>query len=201
MSPFVQLDKVLPPVIESIRTDWITSCQSAAVVSALFASIAAQLLSTMGLTGDSSSGVTNAAALKALMVFAYSSLLLSCSATISSLILIDEFGELPMHAARTKDAPRREDTVGASTSELLEMFGARPKWKWVMYHWLVCLVAGICCMVMQIILYVWLTEGLAVKIVLLLVTVFTVLPLLFLIPARRRHSFSAPHSPSSPGGP
>ncbi|KAA1476412.1 hypothetical protein DENSPDRAFT_843367 [Dentipellis sp. KUC8613] len=192
---FVRLDYDLPPLLKAIQQDWITSCQNAAVVSALVASIVAQLISTMNLAGGSDSGISNPAALKALTIFAWSALLLSCSATISALLLIDGFGELPWRAARETNAPKTSETSGATISQLLENAGMRSGWKLIRLHWLISLVASICCMIVQIILYVWLTVGLAVKIVLLLVTVFSVLPLLYLIPPRRQR-FSPPSTPT-----
>ncbi|TFY70597.1 hypothetical protein EVG20_g2403 [Dentipellis fragilis] len=192
---FVNLDYDLPPLLKAVQQDWITSCQNAAVVSALVAAVVAQLISTMNLAGGSDSGISNPAALKALTIFAWSALLLSCSATISALLLIDVFGELPLRAARETNAPRVDERVGATVSQLLEQSGMRSNWTLIRLHWLVSLVASIGCMMVQIILYVWLTVGLAVKIVLLLVTIFSVLPLLFLIPPRRQHFVSSPTPP------
>ncbi|TFY70608.1 hypothetical protein EVG20_g2405 [Dentipellis fragilis] len=186
-SAFLDLNYQLPALIKGLQEGWIASCENAAVVSVLVASIVAQLMSTMGLTGgpDDENGISNHATVKALTVFAYSALLFSCSATISALLLIDEFGELPYRAATRRGiAPEKDEKILASLPDLLDRSGLRSHWSWVRRHWLFSLNAGIGCMIVQIIVYVWSTEGHSVKIVLLLVTVFSILPLLFVIVPR-----------------
>ncbi len=88
----------------------------------------------MNLAGGSDSGISNPAALKALTIFAWSALLLSCSATISALLLIDVFGELPLRAARETNAPRVDEMVGATVSQLLEQSGMRSNWTLIRLH-------------------------------------------------------------------
>ena len=73
------------------------------------------------------------AATKALLIFSYCALFFSCSATLSALMLTDEFGELPLRASQ-KEGLLKDGTYFASTSDLLELYGARPSWKWVMWH-------------------------------------------------------------------
>lgn len=71
--------------------------------------------------------------MNALLIFTYGALFFSLSATISSLILTDEFGELPVRASR-KANPEKQGTFDSSAASLLEVYGARKSWRWVMWH-------------------------------------------------------------------
>jgi hypothetical protein len=73
------------------------------------------------------------AARQALLAFSYSALFFNCSATISSLVLTDEFGELPVRASRKSD-PIKQGLFDSSSASLLEVYGARRSWRWVMWH-------------------------------------------------------------------
>ncbi|TFY70595.1 hypothetical protein EVG20_g2410 [Dentipellis fragilis] len=153
----------LPDPIKGVLKGWIGSCQNAAVVSVLVASIVAQLMSPMGIIQDpdTDNGTINPAALKALTVFAYSVLLLTCGATLSALLLIDEFGELPYRAAKQSSPPTADDpSIGTSLSTHLQDSGLHPDWRWIRAHF---------------------------KIILLLVTVFSIAPLVLLVLPPPRH--------------
>src|ERR1700761_7598508 len=73
------------------------------------------------------------AARQALLAFSYCALFFSCSATISSLVLTDEFGELPVRASRKSD-PIKQGLFDSTSASLLEVYGARRSWRWVMWH-------------------------------------------------------------------
>lgn len=139
------------------------------------------------------------AARQALLAFSYSALFFNCSATITSLVLTDEFGELPVRASRKSD-PIKQGLFDSSSASLLEVYGARRSWRWVMWHCmphilhsneifvtdlltgLFSLAAGVACFVTQILIYVWIEETLSVQITASCVAGFGVLPLLHFIP-------------------
>jgi hypothetical protein len=76
---------------------------------------------------------TNKSARHALLIFTYSALFFCLSATISGLILTDEFGELPVRASRKKD-PIQEGVFDSGALDLLRSYGAKRSWIWVMWH-------------------------------------------------------------------
>jgi len=110
-----------------------------------------------------------------------SSFIFSISATISGLILTDEFRGLPVRASRKKD-PIQQGVFDSGALDLLQTYGAKRSWIWVMWHWLFSLVVGTISLVTQVLLYIWLAESNSVRITLTFVTIFAVLPLLHLVP-------------------
>jgi len=76
---------------------------------------------------------TNKSARHALLIFTYSALFFCLSATVSGLILTDEFGELPVRASRKKD-PIQEGVFDSNALDLLRSYGAKRSWIWVMWH-------------------------------------------------------------------
>ena len=76
---------------------------------------------------------TNKSARHALLIFTYSALFFCISATVSGLILTDEFGELPVRASRKKD-PIQEGVFDSGALDLLRTYGAKRSWIWVMWH-------------------------------------------------------------------
>ena len=70
---------------------------------------------------------------RAILIFSYAGLLFSCSAAVSSFILTDEFGELPIRAAK-KNLRELEEKIVASPHVLLHKFGASSSWQYVMWH-------------------------------------------------------------------
>ncbi len=76
---------------------------------------------------------TNKSARHALLIFTYTALFFCLSATVSGLILTDEFGELPVRASRKKD-PIQEGVFDSGALDLLRSYGAKPSWIWVMWH-------------------------------------------------------------------
>jgi hypothetical protein len=70
------------------------------------------------------------------LIFTYVAVIASVSATISSLILTDEFAELPVRAARDPDIqshPSREEFAGKDW-QLLQVFGLRSSVNLVVCH-------------------------------------------------------------------
>ena len=70
---------------------------------------------------------------QALIVFFYITFFFHISVTISSLVLIDEFGGMQVRAARSpQDGPEETDE---ETLRLLKKYnGGRRIWKWVIWH-------------------------------------------------------------------
>lgn len=77
-------------------------------------------------------GVDNAAK-HAVLIFTYSALFFSISATISGLILTDEFRELPVRASQKKDLIQ-QGVFDSGALDLLQTYGAKRSWIWVMWH-------------------------------------------------------------------
>ncbi|KAI0263547.1 hypothetical protein BC834DRAFT_844438 [Gloeopeniophorella convolvens] len=170
----------LPSTVKSLNDGWLTTYQSSTVVAGLFAIVEAHLLSFVKDEQHFHKHVGNSAK-HALLIFTYSALFCFLSAAVSGLILTDEFGELPVRASRKSD-PIQQGTFDSGVIALLETYGAKRGWLWVMWHWLFSLLAGTVCLVTQVLIYVWLEESDAVKITLTIVTVFSLLPLLHLVP-------------------
>jgi len=149
---------------------------------------------------------TNKSARHALLIFTYSALFFCLSATISGLILTDEFGELPVRASRKKDLIQ-QGVFDSGALDLLRTYGAKRSWIWVMWHCefffppnpppqtcvapfnenrahtgLFSLVAGTISLITQLLLYVWLEESDSVRITLTFISLFAVLPLFHLVP-------------------
>jgi hypothetical protein len=76
---------------------------------------------------------TDKSARHALLIFTYTALFFGLSATVSGLILTDEFGELPVRASRKKD-PIQEGVFDSNALDLLRSYGAKRSWIWVMWH-------------------------------------------------------------------
>jgi len=196
-----QFSYELPPLVKSLQHGWLASCQSAAVVSALLAGLAGQFLVFMK---DDTNFPNNPSpdARKFLLMVSYSAVAFNCSATISSLILTDKLGELPISAARISEEKHtsrsstendngnsRSDSQvergngmmdGGSTHDtsmrLLVRYGAGEVWIWTMLHWLFCLVAGIFSIMIQILIYIILEEPKPVQITMTCVVAFAIFP-------------------------
>jgi hypothetical protein len=76
---------------------------------------------------------TTSSARHALLIFTYSALFFSLSAAISGLILTDEFGALPVRASRKPD-PIQQGVFDSSALDLLQSYGAKRSWIWLMWH-------------------------------------------------------------------
>jgi len=170
----------LPPTVKSLNDGWLSVCQTAAAASGLLAVVEVVLLTFVKNPVHYTHPHTHAAR-QALLAFSYCALFFSCSATISSLVLTDEFCELPVRASRKSD-PIKQGLFDSTSASLLEVYGARRSWRWVMWHWLFSLAAGVACLVTQILIYVWIEEPLSVQITVSCVAGFGVLPLLHFIP-------------------
>ncbi|KAF8895827.1 hypothetical protein CPB84DRAFT_1781918 [Gymnopilus junonius] len=161
MPPNVALKYGLPEAVVSVRDGWQWTCQSGAVVSGLLASVAAQLLVFFKASSSYAEGIPNPGGAQGfLLASCYAALFLNISATISSFILIDNLGEIGFTMTTTQD-------------DLLIMFGASKKWKWMLWHWLVTFYSGILALIIAVLTYVTMQEPLVTKIIMWII----VLPL------------------------
>ncbi|KAH9961822.1 hypothetical protein BC827DRAFT_261802 [Russula dissimulans] len=171
----------LPSTIKALNDGWLATYQISTVVAALFLVVEVQLLSFIKDDSNYESRDLNKSAKHALLIFTYSALFFCLSATISGLILTDEFGELPVRASRRKD-PIQQGTFDSGALDLLQNYGAKRSWIWVMWHWLFSLIAAAISLISQVLLYIWLEESDSVRITLTFITLFAAMPLLHLVP-------------------
>ncbi|KAI0271228.1 hypothetical protein BGY98DRAFT_1100289 [Russula aff. rugulosa BPL654] len=173
----------LPSTVKALNDGWLTTYQISTIVAALFVIVEVNLLSFIK-DESNYSRHTNKSARHALLVFTYSALFFCLSATVSGLILTDEFGELPVRASRKKDLIQ-EGVFDSGALDLLRTYGAKRSWIWVMWHWLFSLIAGTISLITQVLLFIWLEESDSVRITLTFISLFAVLPLLHLVPLPR----------------
>jgi hypothetical protein len=105
------------------------------IQSGLLAAVNAQMLSFFK-TDSSFKNRPNTTTEKIILIFTYISIIASVSATISSLILTDEFAEMPVRAARDPTIqmqPIREEFAGKDW-QLLGKYGLRGSINLVIYH-------------------------------------------------------------------
>ena len=103
------------------------------VQAGLFAIVEVQLLSFVKNDANFHQRSIGHSAKHALLVFTYLALFFSVSATVSGLILTDEFGELPVRASRKRD-PIQQGIFDSGSLDLLQTYGAKSSWIWVMWH-------------------------------------------------------------------
>lgn len=150
-----------------------------------------------------------------MVILTYVAIISSVSSTISSLILTDEFAEMPVRAARDPDLQfRRHDEFAGRDWQLLGIFGLRSSVWLVVYHCaypgalayqttldteviagLFSLLLASLCTVASIATYVISQEGLCALIIVSITTALSVLPILqFFI---RRNTATAVYRPPS----
>ncbi|KAH9035760.1 hypothetical protein EDB85DRAFT_1862769, partial [Lactarius pseudohatsudake] len=183
-----------PTTVKSLNDGWLTTYQSSALNSRGAWQVEVRLLSFVKNDANFDRNVVRNSAKDALLIFTYLGLFFSVSAAVSGLILTVDFGELPVRASRQRDSMEL-GLFDSGTSELLQSFGARRSWIWVMWHWLFSLIAGTVSLIIQVLIYVSLEESKPVIITLTVITVFAVLPLVHLVPLSsgrgKRYSFGS----------
>ncbi|THH18654.1 hypothetical protein EW146_g2379 [Bondarzewia mesenterica] len=177
----------LPPALQSLQKCWLSTLQSAATVSSIFAAVEAQLLvlvksATTSPSPDSQPQIDPSRPMvKALLIFTYIPLLLSLSVSISSLVLTDEIGGLPFRAARKNNLPLT-GKIEESSFDLLKRYGVRKSWGWVMWHWFLSLLLTFFSTLIQVSVYACITESTEVKVISLIAATVAVVPLLHFLP-------------------
>jgi len=154
------LDFKLPPLVEGVQQGWAGSCQASAVVAALFAAIEAQLIVLIKTPPDPNSALrnSNAGLFRFLLLLSYSGLAFNSAATVTSLIISDQLGEMPFRARKVKKGP-----VPDSAHALLKTYKVSKRWSWLIGYWYLLLFCGGGCVFMQVGVYVWLHEADSVR--------------------------------------
>ncbi|KIM76909.1 hypothetical protein PILCRDRAFT_825916 [Piloderma croceum F 1598] len=178
----IKIKYQLPPVVASLQAGWLSSFQSAAAVSALLAGLAGQLLVFMK-DPNNFPNHTSTGARTFLLLLSYSAVVLNSSATITSLILTDKIGELPVRASmkscmKSGLPDSGTDTIETTSTGLLRRYGVGALWSCTIWHWFICLLAGIWCIMLQILTYIFLQESEVVSITMAFIIGFATLPLL-----------------------
>ncbi|KAI0251692.1 hypothetical protein BJV78DRAFT_418339 [Lactifluus subvellereus] len=199
--------------VESVAKYKLPTYQAAAVVSTVLAGVESQLLVFF----KTSPNITQQSApvmLQYLLVLTYIALIFSVSATISSLVLTKNFGNVPMLSARFQKRVKRHlitSRFGTATFQTRFSSDIAPRrWRWIEWHWLFTLVLSVLCLQAQIFLYIWMQERGGIRATVSVAGVFSMLPLLHFLPFRRERvrdqvelGFSpfpdAAHWESSPG--
>ncbi|KAH9169364.1 hypothetical protein EDB89DRAFT_2073054 [Lactarius sanguifluus] len=156
----------LPPTIKSFNDRWLATYQSSTVLAGRFAVAEIHLLSFVKNEANFDKSVGNSAKC-ALLISTYLTLFFCLGAVVSGLVLTYGFREHSARASQERD--------------LLQNYGVKRTWVWVMWHWLFSLVAGVASLITQVLLYVWLEEPNSVRITVSIIAVFIVLPLVHLI--------------------
>ena len=147
---------------------------------------------------------TNSQARTCLTLLSYMAIVFNSGGAITSLILTNRLSELPIRASQKSEselfAKGTTDTT-LSSLQILGRYGISSSWHWMMWHCghhptfcangaltdfqfsgFLCLLAGITCIMSQILVYIFLQEPQAVKITMACVIGITTLPLLALVP-------------------
>ena len=101
--------------------------------SGLFAAVESQLLVFIKDPSNLPKSMSDANQ-TALLAFCYLALLFNCSSTVSSFVLSNEFRKIGIRAAKTDGLDRIEERILASDIRLLQLFGASPLSKLVMWY-------------------------------------------------------------------
>lgn len=170
--------------------------------SGLLAVVATQLLAMVKSLLDGPIGTDSPRISKALLAFSYSAIVLNSSAAITSLIITDKIGELPLRASRWKRSSPKAGWMNGSEDYLLRRYGIGASWTWALGHceltsslsypilslitfWHVGFISmqgGIWSILIEIMMYIWLQEAMEVKTIMVCVGVFAILPFLFFLP-------------------
>jgi len=181
----------MPSLVRALQDGWLTTAQAAAVVSALFAGIAAQLLTFV--KDDSNFqkhpdlSTRHYPGRIFLLIVTYGSLFFNSSATFTSVLLTSQLAALPVHAAQDFEAlavVEKENPDLGTTNDILKRFKIDSTWNLVLCHWLFSLVLGITCTMLLVIAYIWLEELVEVKITMTVVVIGTIVypMVLFFVP-------------------
>ncbi|KAG9005297.1 hypothetical protein FRB93_009851 [Tulasnella sp. JGI-2019a] len=153
----------LPPLVRDVQQGWSGSSQAAAVVSALFAGIEVSFLTLIKTPPDPGSTLRNASPglFRFLLLSTYAALCFNSAATITSLVISDQLGEMPFRSRGV-----RLSEVPASAHHLLENYKvSRRGWSWLIAYCYTLLFCGGVCVFSSIGVYIWLHEANSTRIV------------------------------------
>ncbi|KAK0223183.1 hypothetical protein IW262DRAFT_1295022 [Armillaria fumosa] len=185
MSSQRNLSYKLPSLVEYHLNGWQSTCSSAAVVTSLLAGVAAGLLSVINdVVSDADFKQTaNPHAVAALQVTSFGAIILNASATITSLLLIDELGDLPDIASADPD--KVPAGFIDKSKDLLVYYGMKKTWTWTRWHWIVSLILGAWCLFAQVVVFVCISQTKAVKVIVTIAAIYAVLLMCRLLPSFR----------------
>ncbi|PBK84728.1 hypothetical protein ARMGADRAFT_602903 [Armillaria gallica] len=174
------LNHELPPLVENVREGWQETSSGSAVVTSLLAAVATGLLSLINdvVNNGDFKQQANPHALTFLYVASFGAIILSASATVTSLFLIDKLGDLP---ALASDLDKPREGKLASDIDILVYYGLGDTWTLALWHWIISLVLGIWCLFLQVIVFVYMTQTTPVIVVATIATIFAVLPMVYLL--------------------
>ncbi|KAG8943801.1 hypothetical protein FRC04_002495 [Tulasnella sp. 424] len=159
-------DYELPKIVQSSRESWMEVAKALAIVCALLAGVEAQFLQIMGSVPDKSAGLPKYRAIRAL---SYISLLLNIAAVVGTFFMLDILTELPFRVYKYGHNQEGERPTKHSISAMLKEFGADRRWTVAKVFTQLCSIIGMLTAVIQIIMWVWMTEGREVSVVVTLV--------------------------------
>lgn len=187
------LDYTLPPLVGSLQQSWTTTFQSGAVVSALLAANAINLL-ILFKDKDNFSDIPAGVCPPSLLILAYISVVTNTCATVTAMVVTDMINDLGYKSSCQRCRSKRSAVEAGTTNEhmmqILQGFGA-PKgiysWRFFLIYWLVLFVSGFVITVAEILLFIATVEVKWVEITLFVVIIIVCLPpFLYFLPGRSR---------------
>ncbi|KAF7324205.1 hypothetical protein MKEN_00643700 [Mycena kentingensis (nom. inval.)] len=147
-----------PKLVKSQIAAWTRTVQSAAVVTALFAGLAATVLGAYRM--DPGMDNKTGAFVDALDLASFAAILVNSLTTLASLFFIDRLGDIDWRQALAGRLDNNgEIPPGRSSLDLLVDFGATRHIKLIFYQWLVYLIVGTVFLFLQVFLYMWVRNG------------------------------------------
>ncbi|KAN0139306.1 hypothetical protein V8E53_002807 [Lactarius tabidus] len=171
----------LPSPIRPLNDRRLAIYRSSTVLARRFAVLEVHLLSFVKNDANFDNSIGNSAK-NTLALFTYLALFFCLGAVISGHILIYWSMEFPMRPPQERVSVREGSPDGGTLdrrSHEVERTWVRVS---VIWHWAFSLIAGTVSFMTQVLLYVWLGEPNYVRIIVSIITVFVVLPLVYLIP-------------------
>ncbi|KAJ7897841.1 hypothetical protein B0H13DRAFT_2521420 [Mycena leptocephala] len=162
----------LPPLVDAVRKNWERTLQSGLILSASFAIASILLFTAIPMSIMLGSSAADAV----LQVFAYGSVVFNLSGALGSFVLIDLLGDMPLKASRGNLAQLPEHPPTTSVA-ILRSHGIPASWTWIMFHWACLSQVGMWFFFVELVLYAWLTQAIAIKVASVVFTSAAVLPL------------------------
>ncbi|KAF5315428.1 hypothetical protein D9619_007286 [Psilocybe cf. subviscida] len=170
----IDVNKQVPLVAELIHTGWQQISQGIAV-SGVLAAIAAQLLQYFRDDATYNGRQSSDGAKTAIIALCYATLFLNIGATILAFVITNKLGALATVAAGRSDRSAISSFDGTE-AKLLENFGARTIWKYLIVEWLVTFYAGVLCLVALLLTFVWLQEPSVIGISMTILITLAIIP-------------------------
>ncbi|KAK0204751.1 hypothetical protein DFS33DRAFT_1382651 [Desarmillaria ectypa] len=114
----------IPPLVHSLQKAWQSTAQSS-----LFLCIGLVLCSVQ-IMSYSQSILPQTDAFSTLMAFSYGGIIFNCTAAVTSLVLVDKIGSVPIWAARRGLDPPHTGWMSANI-DIFDRFGIGSSWRWI----------------------------------------------------------------------